>query len=379
MGTPEPRPFRIEVPQERLDAIRDGVARFRWDALADAGCWDAGVGLADVRRLAHHWLHRYDWRAAEARLNATPQFRAEADGVDLHFVHLRGDGSRLPLMVVHGWPGSFTEFLDVAGPLVKAGHDVVLPSLPGYAFSGRPAQPVGPRGTAGLFHRLMTEALGYRRYGVQGGDWGAHVACWMARDHAPACAATHLNMVSIQAEDATPRTAEDLTWAAGRAEAYKAESGYAHQQETRPQTLGFAMLDSPVGVAAWITEKFGMWSDLPRRADGTPDLWATYDEDWLLTNVMLRLVTDAFPTSTWMYRGRVLEGSGAFPAGARVDVPTAVAAFPDPVFACPPRSQVEKTYAVARWTEPAEGGHFAARERPAPWLDDVRAFFADRR
>jgi len=372
-----PAPFTIAVPDERLAAIRARVAAFDWDMLPDAGGWRSGVGLADLRRLVDHWLTRYDWRAQERRLNALPQFTVDVLGQRLHVVHARGDGSRPPLLLLHGWPGSFLEFEALVAPLVADGHDVVVPSLPGYAFSGRPASPIGPRQTAELMHRLMIELFGPTRYLVQGGDWGAAIGAWMAHGHADAVAALHLNMVLVQAEDAVPATADELAWAARRAELAKEETGYSQEQGTRPQTLGVAMADSPIGVAAWILEKFGAWADVPRDEQGTPDLWRAFDEDLLLTNIMLYLVEGSFASSTWMYRGRVLEGSGRFPAGTRVAVPTAVAAFPDPVFPPPPRSLAEKTYDIVQWTGMAAGGHFAALEQPAALLADMRRFFAD--
>lgn len=369
-----PVPFRIDVTQERLDAIRDRVERFDWDDLPDAGAWSAGVSVADLKRLVDHWLHRFDWRAREAELNELPHFTVEIDDQLLHFVHARGNGSKGAILLLHGWPGSFIEFARLVGPLAADGFDVVVPSLPGYAFSGRPAKPIGPRATTELMHRLMTRALGYGRYLVQGGDWGAAIGAWMAHEHPDAVAGLHLNMVLIQAKDAMPTSKAELEWAATRAALYKREGGYAHEQETRPQTLGYAMSDSPVGVGAWILEKFGRWSDLLHRADGSPDLWAAYDEDLLLTNIMLYVAPRAFVTSTWMYQGRVLEGSSTFSAGARVKAPTAIAAFPDPAFPPPPRSQAEKTYNVVCWTDMQRGGHFAALEQPGLWLADVRAF-----
>lgn len=371
-----PEPFTIAVPQTRLDAIRAQVERFDWN-MPDSCGWSAGVGLADLRRLIDHWLYRFDWRAQEARLNRLPQFTADMLGQRLHFVHARGDGSRPPLLLLHGWPGSFIEFEALIAPLIANGHDVIVPSLPGYAFSGRPESPIGPRRTAELFHRLMVE-LGYRRYLVQGGDWGAAIGAWMAHGHPDACAALHLNMVLIQAEDALPKRPDELAWAGRRAALAKEEAGYSHLQATRPQTLGIAMHDSPVGVAAWIFEKFGAWADVPRDTDGRPDLWQTFSEDLLLTNIMLYLAPRAFVTSTWMYRGRVLEGSGQFAPGERVRVPAGIAAFPDPVFPPPPRSQVEKTYTVAHWTDMPKGGHFAALEQPDLLLADMRKFFSDR-
>lgn len=373
-----PTPFTIAVPDHRLAAIRTGVERFDWADFPDAGEWRSGVGLADLRRLVDHWLHRYDWRAAEERLNRLPQFTADVLGQRLHFVHARGDGSRPPLLLIHGWPGSFIEFEALVAPLVADGHDVVVPSLPGYAFSGRPDAPIGPRRTAELFHRLMTDLFGPGRYLVQGGDWGSAITAWMAHGHPDAVAAIHLNMVLIQAEDAVPKNPDELAWAARRAALAKEETGYSLEQGTRPQTLGIGLGDSPVGVAAWILEKFGAWADVPRDAAGTPDLWQAFDEDTLLTNIMLYLAPKSFVTSTWMYRGRVLEGSGQFPAGTRLRVPTGVAAFPDPVFPAPPRSHAEKTYDIVHWTDMPAGGHFAALEKPDLLLADVRAFFAGR-
>ena len=185
----------------------------------------------------------------------------------------------------------------------------------------------------------------------------------------------HLNMLLIHARDAEPESLEERNWADSRAASSAEEAGYAHEQGTRPQTLGIAMSDSPVGVAAWILEKFGVWADVPHDARGKPDLWRAFDEDLLITNIMLYLVTSAVTTSTLMYRGRALEGSGAFPEGGRVPVPTAVAAFPDPVFSAPPRSHAEKTYNIVQWTGMAEGGHFAALEQPQRLLADMRRFF----
>lgn len=356
-------PFTIAIPVERLAAIRAKVAAYDWAAVPDAGSWRSGVGLADLRRLVEHWLTRYDWRLQERRLNLMPHFMAEVSGQRLHFIHARGDGSRPPVMLLHGWPGSFIEFEALILPLVADGHDVVIPSLPGYAFSGRPVSPIGPRRTADLMHGLMIELFGASRYLVQGGDWGAAIGAWMAHHQPDAVAALHLNMVLIQAEDAAPDRPDEHAWAAGRAQQRKEEAGYAQEQGTRPQTLGVALSDSPVGVAAWILEKFGAWADVPRDDHGRPDLWQAFDEDLLLTNIMLYLVEASFVTSTWMYRGRVLEGSGSFPPGARVITPTGVAAFPDPVFSPPPRSLAEKTYNIVHWTQmPAgRGRHRASR------------------
>jgi pimeloyl-ACP methyl ester carboxylesterase len=280
-------PFTIFVSDERLAAIRGKVEAFEWDGVPDAGGWDSGVGLADLYRLVSYWLDRYDWRVHEERLNRLPQFTANVSGEQLHFIHARGNGSCPPLLLLHGWPGSFLEFERLVAPLVADGHDVVVPSLPGYAFSSRPKVPIGPRQAAELIHQLMDSLFGGARYLVQGGDWGSGIGAWLAHGHPNSCMGLHLNMVGIEAEDAVPTTPAEITWAQRRAELAVEESGYSHEQGTRPQTLGVGMADSPVGVAAWILEKFGAWADVPHSADGWPDVWQAFDEDLLLTNIML--------------------------------------------------------------------------------------------
>jgi pimeloyl-ACP methyl ester carboxylesterase len=326
--------------------------------------------------LVDYWLDSFDWRAIEQRLNRLPHFIAELDGECLHFIHARGDGSKPPLLLLHGWPGSFIEFEALIAPLVADGHDVVVPSLPGFAFSTPITGIIGPRRAGALMHALMTALFGDARYIVQGGDWGAHIVSWMAYTQPHALLGFHSNMAYIFAEDALPTTPAERAWLQQRNANLRREGAYSQQQETRPQTLGVAMADSPVGAAAWIVEKFGVWADLPRRADGSPDLWARFSEDQLLTNLMLYLGPSSIVTATWIYRGKRLEQSDHFPAGTRVAVPMAVAAFPDPVFPPPPRSLLEKTYDVVRYTEQPGGGHFAALEAPALMLADLRAFIA---
>jgi pimeloyl-ACP methyl ester carboxylesterase len=209
-----------------------------------------------------------------------------------------------------------------------------------------------------------------------GGDWGAVIAGWMAHDHPQALLGIHLNMANLVAEGTQATTEEERRYFERQAPIRDWETGYSHQQQTRPQTLGVALTDSPVGAAAWILEKCGKWADLPTTATGDPDLWSRFTEEQLLTNIMLYVGPSTMVTATWIYHGRRLEGSGAFPAGTRIQVPMAFAAFPDPVFAPPPRSYVEKTFNVVQWTDMPAGGHFAAWEQPALMLADVRRFVA---
>ncbi|HEX7960389.1 MAG TPA: epoxide hydrolase, partial [Terriglobales bacterium] len=181
------KPFHIDIPKVRIDQIRERIEQYNWDGLADAGGWRSGVGLADLRRLTDYWLSQYDWRAAEAQLNAQPHFLATIDGQDIHFLHSKGDGSRAPVILLHGWPGSFLEFRHIVDHLVADGHDVVVPSLPGFALSGRPRSPIGSRRTAMLCNEIMERLFGTKRYLVQGGDWGAAVAAWIAHDFPERC------------------------------------------------------------------------------------------------------------------------------------------------------------------------------------------------
>ena len=369
-------PYTVHISDERLAAVRAKVEAYDWSQLPDAGGWSAGVGIDDLKRLVAYWRDNYDWRAVEQRLNALPNFTADIEGERLHFVHVKGDGSKPPILLLHGWPGSYLEFDRLIEPLAAKGHDVVIPSLPGFAFSNPITGIIGPRRAAELMHGLMVGLFGKARYVVQGGDWGAHIASWMAYLQPDALLGIHINMAYIFAEDAKPTTQDEKDWLARRDANLDREGAYSQVQETRPQTLGVAMADSPVGAAAWILEKFGIWADLPKTADGSPDIWSKFSEEQLLTNIMLYVAPSAVVTATWIYRGKRLEGSDHFPAGTRIRVPTGVAAFPDPVFLPPPRSFLEKTYDVVHWTDMASGGHFAALEEPELMLADLRAFAA---
>ncbi len=333
-------------------------------------------GLADLRRLVAYWRDRYDWRAVERRLNELPHFTTDIEDERIHFVRVRGDGTKPPILLLHGWPGSFLEFEHLLQPLAADGHDVIVPSLPGFAFSNPITGVIGPRRAATLMHELMVRLFGQARYIIQGGDWGHGIAAWAAHDHPEALLGIHINMVNLHAEDAAPTTPEERDFLSRRDALAEWETGYSHEQETRPQTLGIAMADSPVGVAGWILEKIGKWADLPTTPDGGPDIWSKFSEEELLTNIMLYVAPSAVVTATWIYHGKRLEGSDRFPAGTRIGVPTGVAAFPDPVFVPPPRSFAEKTYNVVQWTDMPRGGHFAAWEQPELLLADLRSFIA---
>ena len=380
------RPFSIGVPDPVLARIHARVSEFDWEGFAHSGGWTYGIAYEPLRELCEHWTHTYDWRSEEARLNKLPQFACEIDGQWLHFVHIRSsDNHRVPLLLIHGWPGSYVEFLEAAdrlahpeqhGGRVGEGRDVIIPSLPGFAFSGRPSRPVGPRIIARLFDRLMTQVLGYTRYIAQGGDWGSAIAAWLGYEH-KACCAIHLNMIVVRAADSFPLTEDERRAAADDAARFVWERGYSLLQSTRPQTLGVGLHDSPVGVAAWLMEKYVAWSDLPRTPGGEVELRTVWPENRLLTAIMLYLVTGAIVTSTWIYVAHRLEGMGILAPATRIEAPLGFAAFPDPVFVPPPRLIVERSYNVRRWTTPPRGGHFPAFEVPDLYAADVAGFAAE--
>lgn len=359
----------------RLDAVR-------WPSALDAESWDDGASLAFLKRLIAYWRDRFDWRAQEARLNRLPQFLADIDSLSIHFIHQRGNGpSPIPLVLTHGWPGSFFEMEKIVplltdpashgGDAMDAFH-VVVPSLPGYGFSDAPRQPgVGPHHIAELWHKLMA-GLGYNRFGLQGGDIGAGVSTWLAHRFPEDVIALHLNYIPGSYRPPlggglAPVSEEEQAFLENSAKWTDAEGAYAHQHGTKPQTLAYALTDSPVGLAAWMVEKFRSWSD----CDG--DVTRAFTLDDLLTEISLYWFSGTLASSLRLYkegRRRPLH----FVAGDRITPPTAVAMFPHEL-PMPPRSWVERCYNLVRWTQMAKGGHFAAMEQPELLAGDIRAFF----
>lgn len=373
------RPFQIEVPVETLELIRRQVASYAWHEMPDDGGWAYGANLEYMKELCAYWLDEFDWRVQEAAINRFAHFIAPVDGIDLHFIHEKGSGpAPMPLIISHGWPGSIVEFLKIIEPLAhperfggssEDAFDVIAPSLPGFGFSGRPPRPIGPRKIARLFDTLMTDVLEYPSYLAQGGDWGGAISSWLGFEHAPACRAIHINIFTMRPPNG-PQSREEEAWATQFKRDQLMEDGYRTQQATKPQTLSYAMMDSPVGVAAWIIEKFNSWSDTVG-----DNIESVYTKDELLTNIMVYLVTKTFNTASWIYYGRREEGGRVLsPDGQRVEVPTAAALFPAELLAWPPRSYAERVYNITRWTEMPRGGHFAALEQPTLLIDDIRAF-----
>ena len=379
MGVSQPQRFQLDVADEALADLRERLANTRWpDEVVESG-WRYGSNLAYMQGLVSRWRDGFDWRQQEARFNAFDQFRASLDGIDLHFVHQVGRGPQpLPLLLLHGWPGSVWEFHELIPRLTdpaRFGGDpadaftVVAPSLPGFTLSFQPDQRrMGVAEMANLFVRLMVDVLGYRRFAAQGGDWGGYVAGRLVNAHSETLLGAHLNFLPVP---------QDLTWPAEPSDEESAyrdeirywqaeEAGYNLIQGTKPQTLAYALTDSPTGLAAWIAEKFYGWTD--RDSDLEPSV----GQDWLLTNITLYWVTGAINSSFWPYFAKRHEPwpVPATPGGP----PVAYASFPREI-RHPPRSLAEQVFNIRRWTEMPRGGHFAALEAPDLLAADVAAFF----
>jgi len=378
------RPFTISVPDELLLDLRMRLERTRWPDENPGGGWQFGTDLQYMKALARYWHETYDWRAHEARLNRLRQFVTPLDGIDLHFIHEAGVGPNpLPLLVSHGWPGSIVEFERLIPLLTDPGRfgadpadafTVVAPSLPGYGFSFRPDQPrFNVARVAGVFARLMSDVLGYQRFGAQGGDWGAFISAQLGAAHAERLIGVHVTLLAGPRESTpTPRTDEEHAYVAELKHWMDEEQGYAVIQGSKPQTLSYGLTDSPIGLAAWIAEKFRTWSDCGG------DIERRFSKDVVLTNVMLYWITGAINSSFWPYWARRHE---PWPFGAQTPVraPTAYASFPKEILR-PPRAWVEPVYQnIRRWTMMPSGGHFAALEEPEALAADIRAFFRELR
>lgn len=385
-----PVPFKIDIPQITLDVIATKVAAYEWHEMPEiakgGNRWAYGTDMVYMRELCDYWLKSYDWRKAEAMLNRFPQFKVTVDEQEIHFIHVKGSGSNPePVLMTHGWPGSVFEFFDVIEQLAhpeKFGGDaedgvtLVLPSLPGYAFSGKPKTPIGPKGTAVLWDKLMREVLGYKTYIAQGGDWGSVVTSFIGYNHSTlkggGAKAIHLNMFGLR-PPAFPETEEEKAWAAMAGLTFELEGAYLRLQMTKPQTLSYGMMDSPVGAAAWIVEKFHAWSD-KRGADGSEHIENAFSKDQLLTSVMIYLVTKTFNTATWFYRGMFEDGGNNMAPGTSIDIPVGIACYPKEFLVFPPRSLMDRGYNIIQWNEFDHGGHFAAMETKDVFADDVRTF-----
>ena len=376
------RPFEIHVSDEVLDDLRRRISETRWPDELPGTEWDYGSNLGYMRELTEYWRTDFDWRAQERLINSFRHFKADMDGLGIHFIHERGKGSDpMPLVITHGWPGSFFEMYKIIPLLTDpASHggdpgdsfDVVAPSLPGFGFSDH-AQERGMEvgKTAALWEELMTKGLGYPRFAAHGGDIGAGVTSRLGHGHADSMIGIHLTSVTrptpYLGAEARELSEAEKTLVREREEWQSAEGGYAHIQGTKPQTLAYGLNDSPTGLAAWIVEKYRTWSD----CEGNVERRFTKDE--LLTTVTIYWVTESISSSTRMYKENQ-RYDWTMERDERIEVPTGVAAFPAEI-SRPPREWAERSYNLRRWTHMPAGGHFAALEEPQLLAEEIREFF----
>ena len=373
------KPFKLNIPNKALQEIYTKVKNYPWHEMPDDGGWKYGSNLNYMKEISSYWVKDFDWRKHEAEINKFSNFTTVVDDIEMHFIHEKGSGSApTPLLLMHGWPGSVLEFLHIIEKLahpekfggnIEDAFDVIVPSLPGFGFSGRPSKPIGPRKIAEILNKLMTKNLEYKNYLAQGGDWGATIANWIGYDHSKSCKAIHINCLTMRHADG-PQSKQEEEWQKRFDKDQIMQDGYRTQQATKPQTLSYGMMDSPVGVAAWIIEKMYSWSDLK---DG--DIESSYSKDALLANIMVYIVTKTFNTASWIYYGRREEGGRFFPKDfKKIQTPTAAAIFPAEMSEWPPKSYVDRIFNVIQWTEMPSGGHFAALEEPELLVNDLVKF-----
>jgi pimeloyl-ACP methyl ester carboxylesterase len=375
--------FAIKISQEIIDDLHTRLERTRWPDQVNDADWDYGTNLTFLQELVAYWKNDFDWSKQEEILNQLPQFRAQVDGIHLHFVYVRGKGSNpLPLIITHGWPSSFFEAHKIINMLAdpeqyggdpEDAFDVVVPSLPGFGFSDRPLTR-GFLRVDNLWRQLMTKVLGYSRFVAHGTDVGARVTSALGRFHGDVVSAIHIASVDLDWPDPLP---DDLSAAERdyltRVHHWEKQDGaYAEIQSTRPQTLAYGLNDSPIGLAAWIVEKYREWSDCHG------DVQTRFTKDELLTNIMIYWVTQTINSSMRRYyEARHALYPGQLKAGERIETPAGIAIFPGEKDLIVPREFAERCYNVQRWTEMPSGGHFPALEEPERLVADIRAFFRE--
>jgi len=373
------KPFKVNISDQIIKDIYEKVKKYPWHEMPNDGGWKYGTNLDYMKEISKYWVSKFDRRKHEKEINKFPNFITKVDDIDIHFIHEKGSGSKpMPLLISLGWPGTIVEFLHIIEKLAhperfggkeEDAFDVIAPSLPGFGFSGRPPRPIGPRKMANIFNNLMTKKLGYKNYLAQGGDWGGAITTWLAYDHSKTCNAIHINIFTMRHPDG-PQSKEEKDWETKFVKDQIMQDGYRTQQATKPQTLSYGMMDSPVGVAAWIIEKFYFWSDIKNN-----NIESVYSKDILLANIMVYIVTKTFNTASWIYYGRHEEGGRFFPKDFhRIEIPTAVAIFPAEMSEWAPRSYVDRIFNIKQWTEMPSGGHFAAMEQPEMLVNDIVKF-----
>ena len=371
--------YKISVPQNTLNKIYSKVKSYPWNFIQNVNGWEYGTNFNYLKSISKYWASKYNWKTYEKKINSFSNYKTKVNGIKLHFIREKSNNPKSrPLLLLHGWPGSVIEFLDIIpklahperfGGKVEDGFDVIVPSLPGFSFSAPIKKAMGPREIGKVINKLMIKNLGYKNYAVQGGDWGATIAGWIGYDSSKNCKAIHINCLPLR-HPKGPLNKKEKKWQIKFRKDQITEEGYRTQQATKPQTLSYAMTDSPVGTAAWILEKFHGWSDLKKG-----NIQSIYSKDLLLTNIMIYILTKSFDTSAWIYFGRRKEGGRSFPKNfKKIMTPTAIAEFPKEMLGWPPRSYVNRIFNVKRWTKFSRGGHFAALEAPDLLLNDIQTF-----
>ena len=373
------RDFNVNFSEKEISSIYQKVKEYPWDSMQDLEGWSHGTNKNYLKELCNYWINEFNWHKHERKINKFKNFITNVDGIEIHFIKTKGSNPNSePLLLMHGWPGSIIEFLHIIDKLahpekfggkIEDSFDVIVPSLPGFGFSGNQSKPIGPRKIAEILNNLMIENLGYKNYIAQGGDWGATIANWLGYDHSKFCKAIHINCLTMRHPDG-PQSDDEKKWQTKFDKDQVMQNGYRNQQATKPQSLSYGMMDSPVGIAAWIIEKFYSWSDLKDK-----NLESVYSKDTLLTNIMIYILTKTFDTASWIYFGRREEGGRFFPKDfKKIEIPTAAAIFPAEMSEWPPRTYVERIFNIKQWTEMPEGGHFAALEKPDLLVNDIRKF-----
>lgn len=385
-------PFTIQVSDGEIADLKERLARTRWPFEQDGNeNWDYGTNLSYMERLVSYWRDDFDWRKQEAWLNSFKHYRAtitDDDDTDheIHFVYERGSGpSPIPLIMTHGWPSSFREFLDVVNRLAhpeKYGadgpsFDVIVPSLIGYGFSSKPRKPLGPGAIADLWHKLMTDVLGYDTYAAEAGDWGSFVTSRLALQHADAVRAIHLTMLPLRpyVKD-KPVTKEEAGWIKEMQAWWRQEEGYRTIQSTKPMALAFGLHDSPAGLAGWLADKYYRLGDT-KKHHPFEGMEERFPMDTILTQFSIYWFTGTINSANTLYKSGPAEGTASLKQGERITVPTAYSEYPIDTLPLTPVSWAERGYNIQRFKEMPRGGHFAAMEEPELFADDVRDAFRD--
>ena len=374
--------FTININEDQITNIKSKIEHYPWSSIENMEGWTHGTSKKYLKELCDYWVKEFNWKKHEQLINNFKNYKTNVDGVDIHFIKEEGSGENpKTLLLLHGWPGSVVEFLETIKPLahpeefggnINDAFTIIAPSLPGFGFSGAPKEPIGPRKIAEILNKMMIENLNYNQYVAQGGDWGATICNWLGFDHSTKCKAIHINCLTMRHPDG-PQTKEEIDWQNKFDQDQIIQDGYRTLQATKPQTLAYSMVDSPVGIAAWIIEKMHGWSDLKDN-----NIESVYSKDVLLANIMVYVLTNTFNTASWIYFGRREEGGRYFPKDfKKINIPTGIAMFPKEMSEWPPESYIERIFNVRHICKMSGGGHFAALEKPRLLIEDIRKFFKE--